>query len=83
MALQADPDLRELRELAEQEPRQVQGVQTEARHYSALRRVMLAFWSDPRGRPLSPLLGLGLTGLDTQSICVECQDQEHSGESGA
>lgn len=44
---------------------------------------MLAFWSDPRGRPLSPLLGLGLTGLDTQSICVECQDQERSGESGA
>lgn len=51
--------------------------------FSTLRRVMLAFGADSRGRPRGPLLGLGLTGLDTQSICIECQDHDHSEELGA
>ena len=46
-----------------------------------LKRVMLAFCSDPRGRPLGPSLDLGLGGLGPQSICVKCHD--HSEEFGA
>lgn len=43
---------------------------------------MLTFGSDPRGRPLGPLLGLGLPDSETQSLCVECQDYDHSEELG-